>query len=315
LLPTSNFHFDKLYGALLLGSDYAGCLFQPPRKGRAPMASIFSLTSHVVYGYVGAQAAVPAWHLLGHQVWHLPTVLFSNHPGHGGYGGGPVDLGKQNQLLDGLLERDLLAGCAALHTGYLGQLGSVDVALRAITALPGALVLCDPVLGDAGGLYVDPELAAGMRDRLLPKADFATPNRFELSWLTGQGIHDLDDAIRAAQALRRRGPKTVVCTGAAQMGAWLHNLAVGPDGIFQVRVPYFADEAAAPKGTGDAFAAILLGHYLNHGDIATALAWASAALHGLIQASIALQSGELAVVTAQNEITAPSRMFEVERLN
>lgn len=279
------------------------------------MASIFSLTSHVVYGHVGAQAALPAWHLLGHQVWHLPTVLFSNHPGHGGYGGGPVDLALQNRLLDGLEERDLLAGCAALHTGYLGQPGSVDVALRAIAAMPGALVLCDPVLGDEGGLYVEPELAAGMQERLLPKADLVTPNRFELAWLTGQDIHNLDDAVQAAQSLRRRGPKTVVCTGAAREGDWLCNLAVGPDGIFQVRVPYLAHGAGVPKGTGDAFAAILLGHYLNHRDMAAALAWASAALHGLIQASMAVQSGELAVVAAQNQITAPSRMFEVERLD
>lgn len=283
-------------------------------KGPVPMADIFSLTSHVVYGHVGAQAAVPAWHLLGHQVWHLPTVLFSNHPGHGGYGGGPVDLGQQNQLLDGLEERDLLAGCAAVHTGYLGQLGSIDVALRAIAAVPGALVLCDPVLGDEGRLYVDPDLAAGIRDRLLPKADFVTPNQFELAWLTGQKIHDLDTAIHAAQTLRRQGPEIVVCTSALRAGDWLHNLAVGPDGVLQVRVPFVADEGTVPKGTGDAFTAILLGHYLNHGDIAAAVAWASAALHGLIQASIAIHSDELAIISAQDQITAPSQMFEAERL-
>lgn len=278
------------------------------------MASIFSLTSHVVYGHVGAQAVVPALHLLGHQVWHLPTVLFSNHPGHGGYRGGPVELALQNDLLDGLLQRDLLAGCTALFTGYLGQPGSIDVALRAIAALPDRLVLCDPVLGDEGGLYVDPELAAGLRDRLLPHADLVTPNRFELAWLSNREIHNLDDAVHAAQSLRRQGPEMVVCTSAATAGGRLCNLAVGPDGIHQVRVPNLAGGVAVPKGTGDAFAAILLGHYLNHGDLAAALAWASAALHGLIQASIAGQADELAMVAAQSEITAPSRMFEVERL-
>ena len=50
-------------------------------------------------------------------------------------------------------------------------------------------------------------------------------------------------------------------------------------------------------------------------DIAAALAWASAALHGLIQASIELGSDELAVIAAQDQITAPSQMFEVERLD
>ncbi len=280
------------------------------------MANIFSLTSHLVYGHVGGQASGPALQALGHEVWHLPTVLFSNHPGHGGFGGGPVALAFQDQLLDGLLERNFLADCAAVHTGYLGQTGSIDIALRAMAAAPNSLLLCDPVLGDDGGeggtLYVAEDQAVALRDRFLPRADLVTPNRFELAWLSGREINGLDDAVSAAQAL---GPEIVICPSAAQDAERLYNLAVTPAGIYQVGVPLIADAAAVPKGTGDAFAAILLGHYLNHRDIAAALAWASAALHGLIQASIELGSDELAVIAAQDQITAPSQMFEVERLD
>ncbi len=276
------------------------------------MANIFSLTSHLVHGHVGAQASGPALQAMGHEVWHLPTVLFSNHPGHGGFGGGSVQIAFQNQLLDGLLARNFLADCAAVHTGYLGQVDSIDVALRATDAARDSLLLCDPVLGDEGKLYVSEDLAAALRQRLLPRADLVTPNRFELAWLSGQEINGLDDAVAAAQGL---GPEIVVCTSAAQAGERLYNLAVTPEGIYQVGVPFFTNGAAVPKGTGDAFAAILLGHYLNHRDIAAALAWASAALHGLIQASIARQSNELAVIAAQDQITAPSQMFEVERLD
>ncbi len=276
------------------------------------MANIFSLTSHLVHGHVGAQASGPALQAMGHEVWHLPTVLFSNHPGHGGFGGGPVQIAFQNQLLDGLLARNFLADCAAVHTGYLGQVDSIDVALRAMDAARDSLLLCDPVLGDEGKLYVSEDLAATLRERLLPRADLVTPNRFELAWLSGQEINGLDDAVAAAQGL---GPEIVVCTSAAQSGERLYNLAVTPEGIYQVGVPFFTNGAAVPKGTGDAFAAVLLGHYLNHRDIAAALAWASAALHGLIQASISRQSNELAVIAAQDQITAPSQMFEVERLD
>ena len=279
------------------------------------MARIFSLTSHVVYGHVGAQASVPAWHMMGHQVWHLPTVLFSNHPGYGGFNGGPVDLALTNQLLDGLLEREFLADCGALHTGYMGQAGNVDVAVRAIEAFQPPLVLCDPVLGDEGKLYVAQELATAIRERLLPRANIVTPNKFELAWLTGESIDSLDDAIRAARSLSRRGPELVICTSAAQANGWLHNLLICPAGTFQVRVPFMDNAAEVPKGTGDAFAAILLGHYLNHNNITAALAWASAALHGLIKASVEARSVELAIITAQDQITAPSRMFEIERLD
>ena len=223
-----------------------------------------------------------------------------------------MQIAFQNQLLDGLLARNFLADCAAVHTGYLGQVDSIDVALRATDAARDSLLLCDPILGDEGKLYVSEDLAAALRQRLLPRADLVTPNRFELAWLSGQEINGLDDAVAAAQGL---GPEIVVCTSAAQAGERLYNLAVTPEGIYQVGVPFFTNGAAVPKGTGDAFAAILLGHYLNHRDIAAALAWASAALHGLIQASIARQSNELAVIAAQDQITAPSQMFEVERLD
>jgi len=290
------------------------------------MANILSLTSHVVYGHVGGQAAGPVWQAMEHEIWHLPTVLFSNHPGHGGFTGGLVPLDQQNQLLDGLMDRQFLADCSALHTGYLGQVGSVDVALRAAGAMDG-LVLCDPVLGDEGRLYVDGDLAAAMRDRLVPHADLVTPNRFELGWLTGREVHSLETAIEAAQALRQQGPDIVVCTSAAVSDGWLYNLAAGPDGLYQVRVPHIADGVAdgetdgvangaiVPKGTGDAFAATLLGHYLKHGDVPSALAWASAALHGLIRASIDLGADELAVVAARDQITAPDRLFEAEKVS
>jgi len=295
-----------------MGLYHRNLVLGPQTRKIHPMASIFSLTSHLVFGHVGAQASGPALQAMGHEVWHLPTVLFSNHPGHGGFGGGPVDIAFQNQLLDGLLERNLLADCTAVHTGYLGQAGSIDIALRAMDAAPDSLVLCDPVLGDDGNLYVAEDLAVALRERLLPRADLATPNRFELAWLSGRQINGLDDVISAARDL---GPEIVVCTSAEKAGKLLYNLAITPEGVYQVAVPLIADGAAVPKGTGDAFAAIFLGHYLNHRDIAAALAWASAALHGLIQASIARQSSELAVITAQNQITAPSQMFAVERLD
>ena len=121
--------------------------------------------------------------------------------------------------------------------------------------------------------------------------------------------------MAAARALRVMGPGMVVCTSAARTDGWLCNIAVGPEHIHLVRVPFEADPNLVPKGTGDAFAAILLGHYLNHNNIAAALAWASAALHGLIKASIDLGLDELAMVAGRDQITAPERMFPVERLD
>ena len=44
---------------------------------------ILSMSSQVAYGPVGNTAAVPALQALGHEVLAVPTVILSNHPGHG----------------------------------------------------------------------------------------------------------------------------------------------------------------------------------------------------------------------------------------
>ncbi|MDP6345472.1 MAG: pyridoxal kinase [Alphaproteobacteria bacterium] len=279
------------------------------------MAKILSLTSHVVYGHVGAQAGILPLQRLGHEVWHLPTVLFSNHPGYGGYAGGPVAAERLAELLEGVAARGFLDDCAALHAGYLGAAAAVDTALAALTALrqanPGALFFCDPVLGDEGRLYVPEDLAAALRDSLVAQADIVTPNRFELEYLDGGPIGSLAEAAAAANRLRQRGPRVVVCTGAALRDGELGSLVVDDAGAAVVWTPH---QQPAPKGTGDAFAAILLGRYLRGQDIREAQALASASLHGLIAASNTAGSGELALIDGQDEIVEPSTEFVVEPL-
>src|SRR5687768_930784 len=44
---------------------------------------VLAISSQVVYGPVGSSAAVPAMRRLGLDVLELPSVLLSNHPGHG----------------------------------------------------------------------------------------------------------------------------------------------------------------------------------------------------------------------------------------
>ena len=44
-------------------------------------------------------------------------------------------------------------------------------------------LVCDPVLGDNGELYVPAELIDIYRDTILPLADIITPNQFEAEWV------------------------------------------------------------------------------------------------------------------------------------
>lgn len=275
---------------------------------------VLSFTSHVCYGHVGGQASVLPLQRLGHEVWHVPTVLFSNHPGHNGYGGGPVKLIRVDDLTDGLITRGFVDACDALHTGYLGQGGVEAAVLRALARMrrrDGTLYLCDPVLGDHGRLYVGDAVVQAVRDALLPAADIITPNRFELEVLSGQSLDDAAAVLAACRLLQARGPARVVCTTAAQADGELTLLGLDGADAFAVRAPYID---GAPYGTGDAFAGIVLGRLLNGDGFAAAVANAAAAVCGMIRASKAAGLDELAVVAAQDEVTAPTVTLVAEAI-
>ena len=49
--------------------------------------NVLSVQSHVAYGHAGNSAAVFPLQRLGHEVWPVPTVAFSNHTGYGAWRG------------------------------------------------------------------------------------------------------------------------------------------------------------------------------------------------------------------------------------
>ena len=76
--------------------------------------NILSIQSHVAYGHVGNSAAVFALQRLGCEVWPIHTVLFSNHPGHGGFRGEIVGAGAVQ--LSGIAISTLADAAAAIET-------------------------------------------------------------------------------------------------------------------------------------------------------------------------------------------------------
>lgn len=283
--------------------------------GNLPFMKILSVTSHVCFGHVGAQASVLPLQRLGHDVCLLPTVLLSNHPGYGGFGGGPVKLVRLDDLMQNMIDRGFVDQCAAAHTGYLGQPGTAPIVRQGLDrlrqAVPNAIYLCDPVLGDEGRLYVPEGVVADLRSHLLPVADIVTPNAFELALLSGRPCENLDQALEGCAYLRELGPQSVVCTTAETTAHDLAMAAITPEGRYVARVSRFD---TAPHGTGDAFAAILLGRLLNGATFEQALSWAAGAVHGLIAASLDLGDAELALIEAQHEIVAPTLQVSVEKL-
>ena len=61
-----------------------------PNAAGGSSVRILSIQSHVAYGHVGNSAAVFPLQRLGHEVWPVLTVNFSNHTGYGAWRG-PAD--------------------------------------------------------------------------------------------------------------------------------------------------------------------------------------------------------------------------------
>lgn len=254
---------------------------------------VLSIQSWVAYGHVGNRMATFALERLGHKVTCIHTVIFSNHPGHGGFRGEVRPARSIDEQVAGLVERGLLDDLDLVLSGYLGSADNGQAVARAVDRL-GAPYLCDPVMGDdPGGLFVAPDLPRVLAAELLPRAAAATPNRFELAHLTGRTVLGPDDAAAAAAGL---GPGIVVATGIPDGGGIA---CIGWSGgevhrISRRRRPH------PGHGAGDLFAALFAARYSE--DWRGAVTAAAATVDAVIAES---RGRELAVVGAQAAIAAP----------
>jgi pyridoxine kinase len=224
------------------------------------MATILAISSHVARGGVGLAATVPALQWLGHEVWALPTVLLASRPGLGRLAGHEMPPSDLAAMLAALEADGCWRSLDAVLTGYFPSPQAVAIAAAAVRrialAAPEIPVLVDPVVGDAGRLYVAEATAAAIRDELLPLATVATPNLFELGWLTGASVHALADTAAAA---RRLGPATVLVTSAVETGESIATLAVTKHHAI---ARMLTRRPGIPNGAGDLLAGLYLGHLL-----------------------------------------------------
>jgi len=281
----------------------------PSRKPVLDMdMGILSIQSQLACGHVGNSAAVPALQALRREVWPLPTVLLSHHPGHGGARGGPMPVALLESILEGLQSRGCFRRCEAVLSGYLGQADAANVVraavARARAGTPGAIYLCDPVLGDDGRLYVSDEIVAAMRG-LAAIADIVTPNAFELGVLSGEVFDTRQGALRAMRKLQADGPEIVLLTsfsGIDTPPATLDVMALDGAGAWRLNVQNLLQKF---HGAGDLFAAIFLDAWLTRRDLAAAFGKACSALQAVLARTALAQADELLLIECQHLLVSP----------
>ena len=221
---------------------------------------VLSIQSHVAYGHVGNSAAVFPLQRLGHEVWPVLTVNFSNHTGYGAWRGPLIAAQDVAEVITGIGERGAFSTCDAVLSGYQGSPEIADVIVDAVAqvkaANPGATYTCDPVMGNAtSGCFVNPAIPPKYRSTVIPVADVLTPNQFELGFITDRdglsGPSSLEDILSAVDEVRGLGPSTVLVTSVDREGAdddVIEMLAVTEDGAWLVTTPRLPMKA---NGSGD----------------------------------------------------------------
>ena len=280
---------------------------------------ILSIQSSVAYGHAGNSSAVFPLQRLGHEVWPVYTVHFSNHTGYGQWKGVVFEPSTVSDVISGIEERGVLPECDAVLSGYQGASAIGEVVLDAVArvkdANPQAVYCCDPVMGDVGrGFFVQPGIPEFIRDRVVPAADIVTPNQFELEFLTGAEIRTQADMVAAAQALRATGPETVLVTSVqtdSTPADTVQMAVVTGEGAWLVTTPLLP---LYLSGGGDATAAIFLAHVLTDGP-AAALGKTADSMFSIVETTYEAGARELQLVQAQDAIAHPAGRFEVTQLS
>ncbi len=280
---------------------------------------IISIQSHVAFGHVGNSAAVFPLQRLGHEVWPVNTVLFSNHTGYGVWRGKVLPVETVREVLAGVEERGGFDRAKAVLSGYLGSADLGEAVLETVALVRArrsdALYVCDPVMGDLGrGFFVAEGIPAFFKHEAVPRADIITPNQFELAYLAAAELVSLADVLAAARKVRETGPRLVMVTSLelAERAGELGILAETAGGTWVVWTPKLDIQL---NGTGDAFTALTLAWWLaTGGDAARTLEAVASAMFALVQATQAAGERELVLVAAQDQLLAPGRRFSAQRL-
>jgi pyridoxine kinase len=275
--------------------------------------AVIVISSHVVRGSVGNRAAVFALESLGFPVWALPTVVLPWHPGHGPSTRLTFDEHAFDQAIDDLIRAPWLPEVKAVLTGYFGNAAQPRSVARLIRALrarnPELLYVCDPVMGDIGGLYIREDTAAAIRDELVPLASVATPNRYELEWLVGGKLSSNAEIIEAALSL---GPSRMLVTSAVPM------MTGGTGNLFlSGKHALLAEHRLIdnpPNGLGDLTSALFLARLLAGVPDERALQLTTASVFEVLARTAKRGGDELTLESDASSLSTPMALVQMRHL-
>lgn len=282
------------------------------------MARILSIQSHVVYGLAGNAAAVFPMQRLGHQVYPLNLLQFSNHTGYGQWGGNAISDDELYDVLSGLKALGVDKKLDCIITGYIGSKAQAQLIYQFIKDLKAEnsriLYSCDPVMGDEHtGMYVKQEVADFMVSVLTSLADYISPNRYELSLLADRTISSLDEVQEVAQQLLCRGTKLLATSASFTPGMIGVYLQANANEGLHIETPAFSLPYTV-RGTGDVTMATFMANYLSGMSYTNALEATVNSIYEITKYTHDNQLTELGLFECQNSLVNPVQQFKVKQV-
>ena len=145
----------------------------------------------------------------------------------------------------------------AIKIGMLGTCATVEAVVESLAAAASVPIVLDPVLvASSGGVLLDAEGRAAMRERLFPRVMLITPNIPEAAALLDEDVATSERVlIEQARRLLALGPQAVLLKGGHMAGEEAVDLLIsGNHGLQRIAS---ARLHATSRGTGCALASAI----------------------------------------------------------
>ena len=214
-------------------------------------------------GRCSLSVILPILSVMGVQACPVPTAILSAHTG----GFGDVVFHDLSLFIEESLEhyKTLDFDFDCIYTGFLASEQQIDGCLRYFSQYKNSFTVVDPVMGDHGKPYrtYSKNMISRMSE-LVRAADVVTPNLTEAEMLLGRPLTTPLTRMDAKSLLARlseKGPKYVLVTGVPMATGDIYNIGYDAEkgAYWYVKCNYVP---VSYPGTGDMFAALLIGGLL-----------------------------------------------------
>lgn len=221
------------------------------------MTSILAISSEVGVGGVGLSAIRPALRRKGYKIKAVPTVFFPYRP----------DIRPSEALVTpyNMLEQKMVRVINAdpkpdaVLIGYFAEVAQVETVADILNTYASVIndhqikIILDPVSGDDGKRYVPEDVTNMLMQKLVPIADFLTPNAFEAAAVLGADLSSLEAAASSVKGIAGfKENSEIIITSATEDDHRLSIWHVAAKGVLSALKHHKISHP--PKGTGDIFA-------------------------------------------------------------